>query len=545
MEAYISIEEAAKLEGVAYYTLYRKIQRNKEDFETTIEPSESGGKDRVMVALDSLTKKARRTYKAKHEVPDNKEEAPWYTQVDISWYRKNYSKYFYEAVEISKQIEIYLNYEGKNKTKFATEIAKKLEVSSRTLLSRVKDYIEAKAWADTMEEASKKNYDYFMVLALCRKPREKNQFPSLTEPVKTKIENIFYSKVFQENNQPLTNLYEDLEDWTIEKGLPLPSYDTVWRYIGHIEKEDGEGATALVARGKRQWKNDFMMKRKRDVESLQVLEVLQGDVHSFDCWVSVRRSNGKLQAIRPALVGWLDMRSRTLVGWAVAENPDALIIKKSLINAFYPKVNSLLPYGVCKYLLIDNGKEYTAESLTGRSRKIRVQLDADVKGFYRSIGIEDDMRSLPFQPWSKAQVERFFGTVCEKFTKRTISYTGTLTGSKTDAKVKKDIAKMLENGELMTMEEFAQKFEKWVVEKYHTRVHGGLKDQGEESPVPVDVFHHAERYYKAAPPLEYALSLLLESEERSVTNMGIKITRDGKAIYLSKSRFIKIHWTKS
>lgn len=69
------------------------------------------------------------------------------------------------------------------------------------------------------------------------------------------------------------------------------------------------------------------------------------------------------------------------------------------------------------------------------------------------------MRSLPYQPWSKAQIERFFGTICTKFSKRTKSYTGTLTGSKTDAKVKKNIKKMLENGELMTMEEFSEKFE--------------------------------------------------------------------------------------
>lgn len=262
-----------------------------------------------------------------------------------------------------------------------------------------------------------------------------------------------------------------------------------------------------------------------------VLDVLQGDVHSFDCWVSVKRPNGKLQAIRPALVAWLDMRSRALVGWAIGENPDSQIIKKSLINAIYPKKNELLPYGLPKYLLIDNGKEYTAETLTGRPRTMRVSLDSDIKGFYKSIGIEDDMRSLPYQPWSKAQIERLFGTVCNKFSKREKSYTGTLTGASTSAKVKKDIKKMLENGELKTIEQFSKDFETWVVEKYHTRVHSGLKEQNEEIPIPIEVFNEAERYFKAAPPLEYAISLLMKSEERSVTGMGIKITRDGKSIY--------------
>jgi transposase InsO family protein len=530
LESYITIDEAAKLEGVKYMTLYMKIQRNQEEYKTKTIPSENGGKDRLLVSVESLSKKARRTYKAQNEVIDE-ENAPWYVGCDFNWYKESYKKYFYEAIELSKYVEEYIDFEGKGKTALAKKLAKKCGISSRTFLVRVKEYIEAGAWANKMQEASNKNYDYFKILALCRKPREKNTFPSMTDEVKAMVDNIFYSKGFQENNQPITNLYEELEYMAKLEDVEIPSYDTVWRYVKQIIKEDGEGASVLLGKGTRQWKNQYMMKRKRDTGNLKVMEVLQGDVHSFDCWVAVKRPNGKMQAIRPALVAWMDMRSRTLVGWAIAEHPDSQIIKKSLINVIYPKKNKALPYGVPKYLLIDNGKEYTAEALTGRPRKIRVTLDADTKGFYRSIGIEDDMRSLPFQPWSKAQVERFFGTVCQKFSKRMNSYTGTLSGQKTSAKVKKDIKGMLEAGELMDIEEFSQKFEEWVAKNYHTRKHGGLKEQGEESPIPIDVFNSAERYFKAAPPLDYTLSLLMKSEERKVTSMGIKITRDGKPIY--------------
>ena len=43
---------------------------------------------------------------------------------------------------------------------------------------------------------------------------------------------------------------------------------------------------------------------------------------------------------------------------------------------------------------------------------------------------------LPYQPWDKP-IERFFSTVCSKFSKWFESYTGTLTGSKTYAKRQK------------------------------------------------------------------------------------------------------------
>ena len=60
-----------------------------------------------------------------------------------------------------------------------------------------------------------------------------------------------------------------------------------------------------------------------------------------------------------------------------------------------------------------------------------MNFDNETMGFYKSIGIKDDHRALPYEPWSKGQIERFFRTVCNKFTRWMKSYTGTLTGSKT------------------------------------------------------------------------------------------------------------------
>ncbi len=107
------------------------------------------------------------------------------------------------------------------------------------------------------------------------------------------------------------------------------------------------------------------------------------------------------------------------------------------------------------------------------------------KGFYKSIGIEDYHRALPYYAWTKGQVERFFGTVCNKFTKWFSSYTGTLTGSKTFAKVEKDIKGMLERGEeLLTMEEFYAEWSKWLKTSYDVKKQGGLVNQGEKYVTP-------------------------------------------------------------
>ena len=103
------------------------------------------------------------------------------------------------------------------------------------------------------------------------------------------------------------------------------------------------------------------------------------------------------------------------------------------------------------------------------------------------------------------------------------SYTGTLTGSKTFAKVEKDINGMLERGELLTMDEFYQAWTKWLHEVYMVKQSSALKRQGEEYLTPKSCFENADRYFKAAPPKSYATILMMKSEHKFVYNVGIKL----------------------
>ena len=164
------------------------------------------------------------------------------------------------------------------------------------------------------------------------------------------------------------------------------------------------------------------------------MEVVMGDEHTFDCWVSYTMPNGKVKAIKPVLVAWIDVRSRTIMGDVMCEHANSQILKESLLKAMYQEHG-----GVPKYLYIDNGKDYTSFEMTGRNRKDRhgneLAFEEDVRGFYRSIGIIDDHRAKPYEAWNKGEVERFFRTVCNKFSKWMTSYTGTLTGLKTSDKV--------------------------------------------------------------------------------------------------------------
>ena len=540
-KVFVSLKEASELEETEYNSFREKVRRNAQNFIIKKEKSTDGGKDRTFISVSSLSEKAQAEYRKRESKEKNSENSieeiqEWYVDVDINWYKANYEKNFNEALGKFYIIEKLYN-ENRLNDKILSSM---LDTSDRNARRIIQKYLKALEIIKAKQAEEDIDFSYLKVLALAKKVKLQESFHILNQEMKAFLENGFYEKDFLLNNNPITNLYDDFVKWCDLKGFEqIAHYNTVLRYIKHIRNIDGVGATVLASKGTRAWKNSHMMKRYRDTKALKVLEIVQGDVHTFDCWVSVKRANGSLEAIRPCLVAWIDMRSRALVGWVVTECPDAQIMKQSLIHTIYPKANKELPYGVPKYLLIDNGKEYTAKTLTGRARTERVCFDEDAKGFYRSIGIKDDIRNLPYQPWSKAQVERYFSTVELKFGKRIKSYTGTLSGSRTSSKVERNIKKMLEKGELLSIEEFSEKFENWVVNEFHNKKHRGLIQQGEQTSEPISVFNAADKYIQAPPPLQYAISLLMKGETRVVTNTGVRRTIKGKEIWYTNPELTK------
>lgn len=529
-DIYIPLDEAAQLEGIKYHALFQRVSRNPEYYKTKNEPSINGGRDRVLILLSSLSTKAVRAYQMKQEagirktiedVESRDADEAWYVGIDYSWYLHNYKDKFYQAVEFTKHIEEYLEYQGTDKTEYTEVFASRLGMSGRNFRRKVDKYLEGMRWALDMQEQDGKNYEFYKILALCPPPR-KTGHVSLTEEMKATIENIWFDKMFAANHRKQTKLYSIFRSRGEEKGWAyIPSYPTVNRYINELnEKYSNE--RFLADQGEREFKRSKMMKRKRNTGILQVMELVQGDAHTFDCWVKIVRANGSCTAIKPYVVGLIDTKSRCLVGWAICELPNSQVIKKAIMHMMYPKKSNPIE-GVPRILLIDNGKDFTSYALTGRARTERFSIDAETKGFYKSVGIEDDKRSLPYQAWTKAQIERFFETLCDDFTSSFDSYTGTLTGSKTIGKVKKDIKGMLAADQLLSIESFAAEFDKWLNEVYHLRKHRGLKEQKEVNPIPIEVYQNADRYYKPAPPMDYTQMLLMKYEERLVTTVGFSM----------------------
>lgn len=547
--AHVTLEEAAELEGISYQTMKKRIQRNAGQYDIQMKKSDKGGWDIVLVSTMSLSKMAQAAFERREavkriadtadqgvEVVEEKPapKRPWYVDADYEWYQHQYSKNYYKGMELGNVVREYISNvpkHHKDLTVWTEEYAKeRTGKSGRTFRRMVDDYITASAWADQIQKEDGCSYDYIKVLALCRKPKEVGLFPSIQPVMKQCIKNIWFNKEFAQNRRTREDLYETLQEVAEAKGWDkLPSYQTVARYITYLmEREGMASAHQYQKNGAVAWKNRQMVKRARDTKSLQVLEMVQGDEHTFDVWVMYKTPSGKEIPIRPKLVCWIDTRSRMIFGDVICRDANAQILKESLIKMFYEDLNGYVP----KYLYIDNGKDYTSKNLIGVDRKDRhdpgakekyfdLECDRKTRGFYRDMGISDVHISMPYEPWTKGQIERSFGTVIENFSKQFASYTGTLTGSRTDAKVNKDIKAMAERGELLTMEEFYEEWKKYK-EKYINRQHSSLRRMQETYKTPKELFENGERYIKPAPPRSVAVMALMKSEEAYVYNTGIR-----------------------
>lgn len=519
---FIPLKEAAALERVSMDAFRMRMKRNPQNFKYE---ADSGA---LLVSLDSLSIKAQNEYQ--QDIEENeKVEKPWYVDIEPYHYQTMFPGHYREAKERLELVIEYNNYQGK-KNELYPKIKVLYGLSKKGFLAIRKRYVDALEWKMKKEIETGYNHDEMLIIALARQPRkDKGSLKVLSDDHIAYIENIYYSKMYQQNKQPVMLLYKDFSKLLRSKDLPVPCYETVRNFVNTLDKSPAR----KLAVGKNKHDAEFLPKGVIDKSSLMPLDLVEGDAHTMDFYAKKRSWNGDWITFRPKLVAWQDVKTRTLLGWLFCEDPGAMEVAQSFIQMVYPKKNPALPYGLPRGILIDNGREYKNKFTKGlrsfANANEKSEFEEVMNGFYLSIGVEDIHHSTARCPWSKGSIERFFGTVENQFGKRQPSYTGTLSGSSTENKIQKDIKKMNINL-IPTMEELNAQFETYILEEYHMNLHGGLREDGELSFKPIELWDMTEKYFKAAPPIEYAFRLISSAKVMKVTTQGIKRRMNGESI---------------
>ena len=95
-----------------------------------MQPSEAGGREQVLVSVDSLTAQGRKAWRAAQKIDGRDvviekrtESAPWYVGVDLNHYTEQHKKAFYEAVELAARVQDFIDYDGPDRTAYAERYA--------------------------------------------------------------------------------------------------------------------------------------------------------------------------------------------------------------------------------------------------------------------------------------------------------------------------------------------------------------------------------------------------------------------------------------
>ena len=217
----------------------------------------------------------------------------------------------------------------------------------------------------------------------------------------------------------------------------LPGVRTFQRFANSIPIY----AQTYHREGKKAFDDKHMPYLAFDYRSIYSNRQWVADNHKFD--VMVRFPNGSIG--RPWLIGWMDRRSRAIVGHLVTDHdPNADAILDSFARAVHA-------YGVPENVLLDNGKDYTVHDLFTND------VDYSLANFMRVLVTN----TTPYNAKAKP-IERFFRTLEETYCKMLDSYVGS------DAKKR---PKGIEE-KAIPFDEFVD-FIGIAIEDYNNTPHGG------------------------------------------------------------------------
>lgn len=147
----------------------------------------------------------------------------------------------------------------------------------------------------------------------------------------------------------LKAVYRRAQKIAPEKGWKIPSYDTVKARIDAMPYDQKvfmrEGEKALAR----------LYPAQKRTYTLQLHDIWCADGHKAD--VFVKDESG--ETFRPIVMGWMDVRSRALLGWAVAKSETADLVRRALHQAI-TRSNA-----VPREALLDNGRAFASKEITG------------------------------------------------------------------------------------------------------------------------------------------------------------------------------------
>lgn len=442
---YITVKEAADLLNVGERAVQLSVDSGK--YTTTYVPGKGRGGQQLRIALDSLPRAAQVKYyeqkgiKFPREIgePENLEE---YTVAQIQ-----------EAVRKGAAVRCYWR-SGLSVKKFLEKYNedKDTEITENQLRNWEKKFKESGHRTESLIDKRGGNRN--------------------TDGIPSEAWDYFLSCILTSQNRSVQLCYDITKEHFPD--MTLPSVRTFQRRFKDVPE-----LLKLKAAGR---KDAYMvchdsLERNYTTEHSNSVWVL--DHHLSDVLVRTKRGN----ITRLWLTAAMDAHSRKVMSIVARDQPpNAIAIKKGLRIA-------IAEFGVPETLLTDNGKDYKSKSF-----------DNMIAGLNNENIKVETIRAIPYHGQSK-MIERFFGTLEDRFGKLWYSYAGSNAKDRPDY-LKKTNKELEKDPNIPTMDEFIQKLEGYIV-KYNEAVHTG---NGMNGRTPNEVYQEGLQKVRTIDP--YKLTMI-------------------------------------
>lgn len=236
------------------------------------------------------------------------------------------------------------------------------------------------------------------------------------------------------------------------RGIPSPSHPITFRRFAERWKTENYDRWVLMREGQKALRDKVETFIRRDPSLLEVGEVLVADGHRLNFQV-INPFTGK--PVRPVLVGFLDWKSFTLIGYEIMLTENVQCIASALRNAIlrlgkFPKV-----------VYMDNGKAFRAKYFTG----VDDFNETGIYGLFARLGVTT-IFAHPYNARAKV-IERWFQEFTETFERLMPSFVGSsIQDRPAYLKRNEKFHKQRHKEYIPTIEETIQLIESWLQFEY-------------------------------------------------------------------------------
>lgn len=337
--------------------------------------------------------------------------------------------------------------------------------------------------------------------------------------------NVFEYYYLDQNKPGVQKCMEMTEDYFKMHKIGIPPLADRSTFSREVKKRIPAPVLAYEREGPKYFQDHFGMHVIRYYDDLDSNDIWVCDNYTFDLFVN---DGIHTKPSRVYLTGFLDVRSRKMVGWYVTLNPSSQA-------TLYALRRGIERYGIPKRILADNGREFLTHDIGGRGHRKSADWGHDAPTILQHMQIE--FRTAQVRNAKAKNIERAFLDIKECFCKAFEGYTGGTTVERPE-RLKKT-GKYAEN--FIPLEEFAKHVDKYIDGVFNYTVSKGA---GMYNRTRNEVYAKCLIEKRVASQEDLNLMMLRNSKPATVQREGVRISAHDAVIYFNSPELIFNHIKK-